>query len=141
VNRPLTITEERQMLAELREHVRTVDQAEYDSAVSDQLGVAALDQLRAATADARNRIPLLKEFLGLKFEHTTSTESGLAVMLLAGTLRCFAGGHCEHAVAGGHPVYALLAARVVGCRGCLLQFRDRIAAADRRSTDRVGDGR
>jgi hypothetical protein len=127
--RRLTLDEEREMLAEVR-NWRHVSEEEYRQFLEERIGTARSDQIQAASAEAEKRIAAFAEEAAFPLVEVESFE--LASMLVAGVLRCLAASSCEHAVRGDRPLVVVLAARVIACDPCLLRFRGAIAASDQR---------
>jgi hypothetical protein len=137
VSRRLTLAREREMLAEIRETLRLVPRDEYERWLRDRIGVAGLDQLQAAAQDTQRRVARDSVALGLRDAHWRPDTFGPEV--LAGLRRCLAASPCEHAFAGGRPLIAILAARVITCEDCAGRFRGPLVAARRGIA--VGDDR
>lgn len=142
MSRRPTLAEERSMLAELRERSTLVAWDELHDVIAAREGVAYVDQLKAASAEATRQ---LKAVAG-KEPFTACRESGgsveFAAMLVAAVFRCMAGSYCEHAIAGDRPLLAFPAARVIACHRCILRYRGALAAQDQRvreNSDRLCD--
>jgi hypothetical protein len=130
--RRLTLAEERAIVAKAREFPR-LSPADCEELYRELFGIAALEQLKAAAAETeRNVLALGGRPPYIHHQETTSWELGM--LLWAGVIRCLKQSACEHATPrGGHPVTAILVARVIACDRCLPRYKGAIVAAHRRN--------
>ena len=120
------------MLAELRTLVPDEAAQEEVRQFRERIGVARLDQMWAAaaeTADVVERALETGQFERLLLR--PSIPRPVALVLLAGVLRCLAASHCEHTW-GDRPLVAVLAARVIACDPCLPRYRGALVAQSQR---------
>jgi hypothetical protein len=108
------------------------------------LSVAEIDQLLAATRDARTR--LLDSSLAEQLTHHEGDARDLPVLAAAQLLalldRCANGHRCRHISESARPLIAFGAARVLTCRDCSSRFKGALAASDHRilaGVDRMCD--
>ena len=141
MSRRPTLNQERRFLTRLRQTAQEAPQSAIDRILIERLGVAAADQVKAASVEAER---VLAPEVQARFDlpHKGLVESlDMKAAVLAALIRCFAGAHCEHALTGGRPLLAFPGARVITCRHCLLRFCRQLAAADDRNARRAGEGR
>lgn len=139
--RRLTLEQERHIVARAR-RISRLSPADCEELYRELFGIAALDQLRAAAAETERDVLALGGMPPyLHHQETSSWELGM--LLWAGVVRCLKQSACEHATPrGGHPVTAILVARVIACDRCLPRFKGAIVAAHRRNAtgaDRLCD--
>ena len=123
-----TLEWERAIVAKARRIPRLAP-AECEALYEELFGVAALDQHRAASAETLQSVRALRGTPPYIHERET-TAWPLGMLLYAGVARCLVQSRCEHAdPRGGHPVTAVLVARVIACDRCLPRYRGAVAAA------------
>lgn len=74
--------------------------------------------------------PELKGVEQRSFTPSSEQHALLLPMVLAAVIRCVASNRCPHAVKGGVPLFAFVAAEVISCRRCMPSFFAVIAAHD-----------
>jgi hypothetical protein len=126
----LTLEQEREMLAQLRDDLKLVAPETHEEILKTRNGVAWFDQYKTATAETKKTEPFFKP----KGRVMVKSRE-FSAMNLAGVLRCFAAAPCKHASKGDRPLFAFLAARVISCRQCILTFHAELRAQDARVRD------
>lgn len=141
-----TLDQDRRQVSEVLAMFETHGAIEWDEwlrMLTERYGVAPVDQLKAASAEAHQRAIIRSERDMQRLPHqTTVREPRFQIMLYAGVLRCLANHACEHAVAGLRPLGGMLAARVLTCDECYMRglFGDVLARHDAAiDDDRVCD--
>lgn len=125
----LSLDQERAELARLLADAEVVSAEEYWSLVREKVGVARLDQIRAAEAENEVTLPRIGDFYDMTRSQRMSRD--LSVALLAGVQRCLAGHHCKHAERGDRPILVALPARVAACQGCMRRYQGALTASKR----------
>lgn len=122
------------MLAAIRAEAEVVFSDEALDAVWHEVSanVAWMDQYRAAAAEAKAALPALADGVkGARLATNVVTPPQFSALLTAAAARCLCGHACPH-TDGGRPVLAFLGARVVACRGCMIEFESLVDAQDAR---------
>lgn len=122
----MTIEEDRAEIA----HFRTFKQGPLPP-LEERIGVAAADQIQAATRDSEQslQVMLARGVMGFKYrDHAYGMNAEFAAALM----RCMRAHCCPHVRDGGRELRAFLGARVITCSACAKGYEHIVEEQDER---------